>query len=109
MRRRNIDEPCVARDRLDDDALAVDGDRAYARAHGFQQQPGWRVAWLLDGGAVTRAKQYARDQVYRLLSAGSDGDSVRIGLDRSGDCDMPGDCGAQARVTGRISIGGGPD
>ena len=78
---RDIDEPCVFREVLNDDALAVDPDRDNPRARRLHQQPGRRVAGLLHSHAVSRPQERADDDVNGLLGAAGDHDGIRIGFD----------------------------
>ena len=81
MGRRDIDEPGVVREVFDDQALAIDADRNHPRAQGVHQQPGRRIARLLNGYPVPRLQEPSRDQVNGLLGAAGDDDRIRVRLD----------------------------
>ena len=69
VRRRDVDQPRVVRDRLDDEPFVVDRYAGDARPVRAQQHGGRRVARVLDDGAVARPQHHPGDQVDGLLYA----------------------------------------
>ena len=84
MRWRHVHELQRSRRRRqfrDDQPLVIDRHADQLRARRLEDLPGSEVAGLLDGDAIARIEQHARDKVQPLLRAGHDDDLIGIAID----------------------------
>ncbi len=109
VRGRDVHQPRVARDRVDDQALRIHGYPGHPRPQRREQSSRRCVAGIFDDDAVAGGHQCTRHDVDRLLRAVRDDHVVARRDDAAGDADVPGDRLAQPAVSRRVRILPVPD
>jgi hypothetical protein len=69
MRWRNVDGPGAGRQRVDDEAFAIDRNADHARAKRLEKVPGGSIARILHRNNIAGFEQHPADDVDCLLGA----------------------------------------
>jgi hypothetical protein len=104
VRRRDVDEPCAARQRLDDETLAIDGNTDDAKPERREQVARWLIARVFHCNDITGREQHARHDVECLLRPVGDHEIVAAHVHAARNADVSSDHLAQLDVPGRMSV-----
>src|SRR5262245_26504862 len=106
MRGRDIDQPGTSWDRVDHQALTVDGHAGHPRTEGLEEPPRWRGTRSFACPPVARVQRGTADQIDGLLGAVRHHNVVSGRLDSTRDPDVPGGRLAQPLMAGWVPVAG---